>query len=1024
VPNSGSLRRLLGQPVLWLLIYGGLIGYGVYAFLNIPVEVLPAFNHPQIRVIAHYPGATAEEIEAIIARPLEGEILSTPDLVEVRSTLGQGTVAIDARFREGTSARLAEQAVNSAVDRARGQLPSTVDLITEVMGNAINEVADYVLRISVGVAPAEAQRAVRANVLPALRALPGVQRAEVFGSGEEALWIQPDLHALRHYGISLPVLADAVRRQVLLSPSGYLVMGHQDVFMEARNLPTQVAVLAHIRIPAPGGDIPLQDLARIVRTAVPTHNAVSLDGRPSIALTVFKQPGASTVPVTEAVATSLARLQDQLPPGAHWVRVYSQGHLVRLIGDDLGRNLLIGGVLAVAVLFWILGAGRGIWALAISIPLSLLLGIAALYVFGESLNLLTLGALTVAVGLLADDAIIVLESIYHRWEQGDHSWSGVWSGVRDIAGPDVTGTLTVVSVFLPLLFVGGLAALFFVPFALAMSLSMLASLFISLSFIPLALGFLRARPRAQVTLGGRWVGWLQRRNEQVLNLTLRRPRLSLIVSVVLLGASVGALAWVPVNFLPLPNESVLLYGFTLPPGSSLEDTQAASARIARRLRADPAVADTFTRVGSPGESGFTERSYAGEVEVALKPTVDVGNLDRIGTRLLESARTDGVQLSLGTPTVERVGESLSGLPQPFVIRLFGERIDTLRNLSEKVVKRLQGVATLTDVFNNDGYPVTHLEIRPDPTALAVYGITPADLYAELQPALTGQVLARVPDGNSHVALYLRLARAPHLSLAKLRHLLVHTSKGWTPLGSLAQLELVTGPNQIRHLDGARAMEITATPLGPLGSTIAAARQALAGLPISAGYRIEFGGLFPELEHAALALAIATAAAFVLMMGILVLQFGGLLVPGILLLQMPLAFTGGAFALGLSGVGLNATGLVAFLTLIGISLRQGIVLLHRAQHNEASGMTMEAAVREAVRVRFRPILLTTLTAALGMLPTALGWGRGAAPEQGLALVILGGLLWSAMLSTNLLPALYLYWGRNRKRRERQMPEKAR
>jgi cobalt-zinc-cadmium resistance protein CzcA len=235
---------------------------------------------------------------------------------------------------------------------------------------------------------------------------------------------------------------------------------------------------------------------------------------------------------------------------------------------------------------------------------------------------------------------------------------------------------------------------------------------------------------------------------------------------------------------------------------------------------------------------------------------------------------------------------------------------------------------------------------------------------------------------------------------------IHTA-GWTPLGTLAELKLVATPNQIRHIDGARALEILATPTGTLGGTIGAAHRALASLHLPAGYRIGFGGLYPELEKAAIGLGVAALAAFILMAGILILQFDGLLIPGLLLLQIPLAFTGGAAALALSGVGLNATGLVAFLTLAGISLNHGIVLLYRARRNEAAGMTPEAAVRESVHVRFRPIFLTTLTAVLGMLPTALGWGQGAAPEQGLAVVILGGILWSALLSTNLIPALYVY-----------------
>ncbi len=1009
MPGESKVRRLLQRPLLWGLVYGALAVFGAWAVWRIPVEVLPRFNFPQISVVTHLPGATASELETLVAWPLEGRILALPDLASVRSVMGNGTVETDIRFRAGTAAQLDLQAVNGAIDRARGDLPTAARPLAEIMGNAINEVADYTAEIPAGVAPAAVQRAVLADVAPALRALPGVQRVEVYGAGDEALWIQPDPAALRRYGVPITAIVRALRDQVLLSPGGYVSEGHQDVLIEARSLPVRVADVERIPVRGPHGPILLRDLARVIRAPVPTHNAVSLDGRPSVAVTVFKQPNASTVPVTDAVQATLDHTRNLLPAGVRWVRTYNQGHLVHMVGTDLGRNLVLGGLLAVGLLFWILGAGRGIWVLAFSIPLSLLLAVGGLYAAGRSLNLMTLGALTVAVGLLADDAIIVLESIYHCWEQGDAHWPGIWHGVKLIAVPDITGTLTNIAVFVPLLFVGGLAGLFFIPFALAMTLALAASLLVSLSLIPLGLGFIRARPRTSPTSGGRALERLRGLNERLFRLVARGPRLSLAITFGVLALSLVGLVLVPVDFLPLPNEGVLLESFTLPPGSSLADTGAAVAAITRRLLADPAVAHVFARIGSAASTAYTEPAYAGEMQVALKPGVNVNSLDRIGRRVLAESQMTGVQVSLDTPTIERVGESLSGLPQPFVFRLFGSNVSRLRSLSETIATRLRSIPALTDIFNNDAYPVTQLQILPRPRALAAHDLTPAQLYAQIEPLLAGTVVARVPEGNVPLDLYVRLADAPEKTLQQLDAVPIRT-QGWTPLGQLATLKLAATPNQLRHLDGARALEILATPTGPLGRTVGAAQKALAGLSLPPGYRIAFAGLFSELEQAALGLGAAALAAFVLMVGILILQFDGRLVPGLLLLEIPLALMGGALALIVSGVGLNATGLVAFVTLIGIGLGHGIVLLDRARRNEAAGLPLEEAVREAIHVRFRPIVLTAATAALGMLPTALGWGQGAAPEQGLAVVILGGVIWSAVRTTNLIPALYLHWRR--------------
>jgi len=1004
--KQSTVRRLLLQPLLWALIYGALIAYGAYAFWKIPVEVLPRFNFPQIGVLTHQAGATASELETQIAWPLEGEILALPNLVGVRSTMGNGTVDSTVRFEQGTDPQADLQSVNGAIDRARAQIPASVNPYAEIMGNAINEVADYSARIPSDVAPADVERKVLANIVPALRALAGVQRVELYGAGEEALWVQPNLAAMVRFQVPITAITQALQHDVLLKPGGYLTQGHQDIFIEVRNLPVGIAELEQIPVAGVNGPIPLGNLARIVRAPVPTLNTALLDRRPSVALIVLKQPDASTVPVTQAVRATLAATLNQLPHGVQWVNIYNQGHLVHVVGADLARNLLIGGVLAIAVMLWVLGAGRGIWVLAFSIPLSLLLGIAALYATGQSLNLMTLGALTVAVGLLADDGIIVLESIYHRWERGDEHWRGIVQGLRDIASPDISGTLTTVSVFVPLLFVGGLAGLFFIPFALAMALALMASLLISLTMVPLSLGFLGARPRQKITTAGNALNRLRGWNENLFYIVARHPGLSLILCIALLIASIAGLVVVPINFLPLPNEGVLLESFTLPPGTSMLDTEAAVMATTQHLRSDTAVAHVFTRIGSAASSTYTEPAYAGEIQVTLKRNVSVNSLTQIAKRLLRESQMPGMQLSIDTPTLERVGESLSGLPQPFVLNLFGNSVDELRMIAQQITTRLRTIPALTSVFNNDAYPITELQIQPRTAALAAYHLTPFQLYGQIEPLLEGAVVARVPEGNVPLDLYVRLADAPEKSLDALSRLPIRTT-GWTPLGQLADLKMVATPNQIRHIEGARALEILATPTGSLGSTITAAQRALANLHMPAGYRIAFGGLYPQLEHAALALGLAAIAAFLLMIGIMILQFDGLLVPGLLLLQIPLAFTGGAIALIASGVGLNAMGLIAFLTLIGIGLNHGIVLLYRARRNEIAGMTPDAAVTDAVHVRFRPIALTTLTAVLGMLPTALGWGQGAAPEQGLAIVVLGGIVWSAMLSTNLIPALYLH-----------------
>ncbi|HTH61417.1 MAG TPA: efflux RND transporter permease subunit [Paraburkholderia sp.] len=1003
---------IVRRPLLWVMLYAGLIACGLYALVNIHAEVLPQFNLPQVSIVARLPGATTLDLEGLVARPVETELMSLSSLSDVRTLIGQGSVQIEARFTEGTNAAGALQAVNGVIGRINGALPKDTSLTTEISGNAINEVADYAVQIPAGVDAPGVQRMIETDIAPRIRAIAGVQRVSVAGPGADAIWVRPDPVRMQQFNVSVSALASSLEAATAMAPGGYVELGHQDVFAEGRSLPLTPAQYADVPVQASGGVIPLGTVADVARAAPPAHHAVTLDGRRTIALVVFKQPGASTVPVVEDIDRTLRELEPQMPGGARFVRIYSQGHIVGVVSADLTRNLAIGAALALAVLFWMLGASRGIWALAVSIPLSLLLGIAGLYLSGQSLNLLTFGALSVAVGLLADDAIIVLESIYHRWEAGDGRWDGVARGLRDIAGPDISGTLTTVAVFLPLAFVGGLAGLFFVPFSLAMTFSLMASLAISLSLIPLVLGFAGPRVPTRPTSGSRAVAWLKRHNARLFDLVLRRPRQSLWGCVVILAVSVAGLVLVPVDFLPLPNEAVLLESFTLPPGTSLHDARDAADRLSFRLRSLPFVAHVFARVGSASGTSYTEPAYAGEIQVALKPDVNAGSLDEIGAQITEASRLPGIQTSIGTPTLERLGESLSGLPQPFVIDVYGNSVATLQSVSNEVTRRLSSVPDLADVFNNDGYAVTELQITPKAGALALHGITAAQLFSQLHLMLAGQTVATVPEGNGHLDVYIRLGDPTHFSVEQLKQIPV-MANGWTALGDLTDIAMKTGPNVLRHLNGLRAIEILATPTAPLGKVISDAKKALATMKLPPGYDVKFGGLYPLLERALLNVAVAAAIALALMLGILALQFDGFLVPGLLLLQIPLAFSGGAIALLLSGVGLNAVGLIAFLTLVGVSLNHGIVLLQRVKRNEAEGESVVDAVRHAVEVRFRPILLTVLTASLGLLPTALGFGKGAAPEQGLAIVTLGGLVWSGLLSTNLLPALYVYRSRQRR-----------
>ena len=822
-----AFLRLLGRPALWLMIYSALLGYGLFALFNIPEEVLPAFNYPEVSVTVHLPGTTATDMEAMVATPLEGVLLGLPGVSNVRSGISDGLVETDLRFADTTNAQADLQAVNGAIERAQTNLPPGVQPFTQIMGNAINEVADYAVRFAPGTSQAQVARAVAMQLVPALRAVPGVQLVDLAGLGGEALWVQPNLAAMEQAGISVQALQQALAGQAMLVPGGSLSLGHTDSLITFGNTPSATA-LAQVPVMGPHGPIPLGALSRIVHGTMPVHQRELLDGEPAIALTIFKQQDASTLPVTRALETAIKSVS--LPQGVSMVRIYDQGHLVSATSDDLRRNLLIGGVLAIAGLLAVLGLGSGAWLLALSLPASLLLGIVGLYATGQSLNLLTFGAIIVALGLVADDSIIVLESIFHRWEAGDETWPGIWRGLREIMAPDVIGTLTTILVFVPLLFTGGLAGLFCVPFALGMIFSLGASLLVSLTLIPLGLGLLPRHamrsPGAASALLLRLMGW----NRRLFHLALAYPKRAVLACVALLLVSFGAMSLVSVNVLPLPNEGALLESFTLAPGTSLADVDAVMRRLSARLAKDPAVEHVLARIGSASDSTYTEPAYAGEFTIRLKPGVGGASLDAIAARVQEETQFPSLQTGIDTPTIERLGESLNGLPQPFALDLYGDDLGQMTQTAQEIAQRLGRVPGLSDLFNDQGYPETQLRITPRAAALAAAGMTPADLSGEVSALMAGQVVAELPDGAAPLPLYLRLPDPRLLSLQGLDALPLGPESA-EPLGALADVSLVTSPNQFMHIDGARALEILATPTTAPNITIAQAKRALAGLKL-------------------------------------------------------------------------------------------------------------------------------------------------------------------------------------------------
>jgi CzcA family heavy metal efflux pump len=1002
------LERLLRQPVM--VVFGAILIFlgGLSALRVMPVDLFPSLDYPLINVITHYPAGTAEDMEQLVTRPIENAMLGLNELQRVRSTSAPGFSQVTVEFNWGVEAEQARQQVYSRLAQVSASLPAGAVPELENIGSSLAMLSTYTMQ---GGDPVALRSWAQYQLAPRLSTLEGVARVEVMGGGELAWRIDIDPLKLQQTGLSVAAIADAIRQANILDTGGYIEQQGRDLLIRTDGRLSTLDDLNMVTVGSTGSTLPIRlaDVAHVYAGAKPQRYTVTADGRAAIAFTIQKQPQASTLEVSGAVDYMLATLR--LPNGVKLSKFYDQAEIIGLTYRNMRNNLLMGALLAIISVLFILGRNRATFIIALTFPLTVLGTFWVMNALGLGLNLMTLGALTVAIGMVADDAIVVLENIDRHRNLGQTPWQAALTGTREILGADMAGTFTVLAAFAPLVLVSGLAGRLFHPFGLSFSILLLFSLLFSLTLIPLAgahwMWPVDALQEHKPGWGERWVKWLEQLNLGVLDHFMRHRKVTLTCAVLLLAGSSLLLIFNPVRFLPLLDESSLLVSYQLAPGTSLLESNRVGNGLEHKLLAVPGVKSVFRRTGSPDASFYVEGPDQGELVVRLDSAQHPDALKVKQELEALLAKLPGIISRVNEPTSEKLDESFSGIPALFGVTVFGADLDALYAAASKVETAAKQTAGIANVVNNTKIPVDQLLIRLEPAKLALRHVQASAASTAIRLALQGETITDVIQNQQAIGIYLRYQHQARDQVDDLQRISVPNRDGLNiPLGQVASITRTASHPSIEHQHGLRALTLSAEIDGNPLAVIRELDANIAKLDLPAAITVAYTGEYRQLLDTGLQMLGVLLGSTLLVYAIIALQLGSLLDPLIVLSKMPLDFMGAAIALFVTHQAIDLTVFIGFITLVGVSMNNGIMLLTFARNLRREGMDALRAVREAARLRTRSTVLTHLTTLLALIPAVMGMGDGPQLLQPLGIMLFGGLTAGTLLTLNLLPVIYM------------------
>jgi HAE1 family hydrophobic/amphiphilic exporter-1 len=1010
-------RVSIKQPVFATMMMAALAVLGLTSYRQLNVDQFPDVEFPLVTVTTVYPGASPEAVERDVTRRIEEAVNTVEGIRTVESTSQEGLSNIVIMFHVETSTQVASQDIRGKVAAIRGELPREIE---EPIVQRIDPNALPIISVAVdapGLSPQAATQLADKTIKKRLETVAGVGAVNLVGESTREIQVIVDRSRLEGYHVSLAQVVDALRTENVDLPAGSADRGATEALVRVAARGRSAADIA--RIPVKHADtttIFVSDVAQVVDGVEQPKNLALLDTTPALALDVLKQSGANTVEVADGIAAMVKRMAAELPPGVSLQIVRDDSTFIRDSIHDVNLTMIIGGVLTVLIVFAFLNSWRSTVITGLTLPISVIAAFTVMKLFGFTLNVMTLMGLSLAIGMLIDDAIVVRENIVRHLQRGKDHVEASMDGTSEIGLAVMATTFTIVAVFIPVAFMGGMVGKFFYEFGITVAAAVLVSLFVSFTLDPM----LSSRwvdpdieeDRHEGLVGrtlarfNHWFDGLHGTYERVLAWSLRhRPAVLAMAAAAFLG-SFPILGLLGGDFMPDFNRGEYQIAFKATPGATLRETGDRARAMVERLKTLPDVEYTYTTVG---EAGTTYRPVTeGTTYVKLKP-----GTGKSFSQVLSEARQVILQvpgLTYGLFEAGPFGQ------KPIQISVRGQSVDELDRISRELMQKMAQIEGVADIETSLEKSKPELQVRVDRGRASDLGVPAGVIGTTLGAGVAGQVATVIEDadGESH-DVRVRLKADQRRYAEDLLELTVPTDKDdangdklLVPLREMARAETGTGPSTIRRKNLVREVRVSANPdgrsLGEIGVDISRAQESLQLPP---GYDFVRGGDEEELAimFANMMQALFLAVVFIYL--ILASQFGSFTQPFAIMLSLPLSLVGVAVALLLTGDTLNIMSMIGLIMLMGLVTKNAILLVDFANQSRREGLARDEALIKAGSTRLRPIVMTTLAMIFGMLPLAFAIGAGAEMRAPMARAVIGGLITSTLLTLVVVPVVYTY-----------------
>ncbi|MGV9366475.1 efflux RND transporter permease subunit [Amycolatopsis sp. NPDC003731] len=990
------------------------VGFGAFALPQLKQQLFPSLQFPQAQIVTAYPGASPDAVDRQVSEPLEGGLQGLKGLEQITSTSSDGVSRVVAQFEFGTDIDAAVSQIQQVVNQVRPRLPQNSE--PAVSAGSTDDLPVVLVAAGTTGDPQALAPALTDQVAPELRKIDGVRTVTVTGVQQPRVTITLDYAKLAAAGVDPASIATTLQAAGAAVPAGTLTENGKTLSVQIGDGQTTVDTIRNLyltpsaaagagRTPA-RGPVKLGDVADVQAGFAPPTSITRTNGKPSLGLSVTMVENGNAVAISDAVRDKLPDLAKKT--GAEMSVVFDQGTPVKDAISGLTTEGLLGLAFAVVVILLFLLSVRSTLVTAVSIPLSVVVALLALWTGDLSLNLLTLGALTIAIGRVVDDSIVVLENIKRHLAYGEEKDRAVLDGVREVAGAVTSSTLTTVAVFLPIAFVGGFVGELFSPFAITVTVALLASLLVSLTVVPVLAYWFLKRPavpadaleaerarEAAVEKERRSI--LQRAYLPVIRFATRRRLTVVLLALLIFAGTVGLATRLNTNFLDQSGGTTLNMTQKLPAGTSVEAKEKAATAVEQALAAEPAVQTYQVSIGGGGAFGFGGGTNT-SISVTVAKDTDLDALsDRLRSKLTSRPELGEI----------KIGADASGFNSDQVsVTVTAPSEAALKPASDQVVQALRGVSGLSEVSSDLSVGSPRVQVEVDDAAAAARGLSASSIGQIANQAIAGRTVTQLPVGGQRTDIVLRAGTAP-VTVDQVRGLPIPGPGGVVRLDEVARVSTVDGPASVHRTGGDLSTTVTAKNTGDdLTKTTADIKSKLDGLTFTGGAAYSLGGVSQDQQEAFSNLFLALLAAIAIVFLIMVATFRSLIQPLILLVSIPFAATGAIGLLLATGTALGLPALIGMLMLVGIVVTNAIVLIDLINQYRAEGMSVADAVTEGGRRRLRPILMTAAATIFALVPMALGiTGQGGFIGQPLAIVVIGGLVSSTLLTLVLVPTLY-------------------